>query len=181
MFVVTAKMSRKGLAALLAAVLVTVAVICVTVFVRGSVGGYRGDEAMTSAQLKNLTAAATEEERQNFLAYYGWQTDGAPREFYEVTLPKKFDRVYENYNDLQKSQGFDLTRWRGKTVMKYSYRITNYEGCDGEVYATLLVYKNRVIGGDVASAALDGFMHGFAKPAAGGTASTGTETEPELG
>ena len=69
---------------------------------------------------------------------------------------------------------------RGKTVMKYSYRITNYEGCDGEVYATLLVYKNRVIGGDVASAALDGFMHGFAKPVAGGTASTGTEPESEL-
>lgn len=180
MFVVTAKMSRKGIAALLAAVLVTVAVICVTVFVRGSVGGYRGDEAMTSAQLKNLTAAETEEERLNFLAYYGWQTDGAPREFYEVTLPKKFDRVYENYNDLQKSQGFDLTRWRGKTVMKYSYRITNYEGYEGDVYATLLVYKNRVIGGDIASAALDGFMHGFEKPGAGGTVSAGTETETGL-
>lgn len=170
MFVVTAKMSKRGLIAALCTAFVVIAVICVTVISRGTVGGYRGDEAMTAAQLKNKTAAATEAERQSFLAGYGWKCEESPREVYEVTVPKKFDKVYENYNSLQLGEGFDLKKYRGKTVTKYTYRITNYEGCDGEVWATLLVYKDRVIGGDIATAALDGFMHGFTRPQSGGSA-----------
>lgn len=39
-----------------------------------------------------------------------------------------------------------------------------YEGADGTVQANILVYEGAVIGGDVCSTELDGFMQGFDFP-----------------
>ena len=82
------------------------------------------------------------------------------------TIPARFDRVYEDYNTIQREMGLNLERYRGKTVMRYTYPVTNYTDCDGEVLATLLVYKDKVIGGDLCSAAIgeNSFVHGFEKP-----------------
>ncbi|MBR4014329.1 MAG: DUF4830 domain-containing protein, partial [Clostridia bacterium] len=44
---------------------------------------------------------------------------------------------------------------------RYTYEITNYDGYDGVVYANILVYRNKVIAGDVCSADTKGFMHGL--------------------
>ena len=65
------------------------------------------------------------------------------------------------YNEIQRSQGLNLKSYRGKTVTRYSYYITNYEGYNGKVMITLLVYKNRIIGGDVTGMEGEGFVHGF--------------------
>ena len=48
-----------------------------------------------------------------------------------------------------------------KSVTRYSYRITNYPDYDGDVLANVLIYKNRVIGGDICSTDANGFIHGF--------------------
>ena len=50
-----------------------------------------------------------------------------------------------------------------KSVMLYTYSVKNYPGYEGEVHVNLLVYKNTVIGGDVCSADVNGFVHGFEK------------------
>ena len=47
--------------------------------------------------------------------------------------------------------------------MRYTYELTNYDGYDGKVYVNMIVYRNRVIGGDVCSADVNGFIHGFEK------------------
>ena len=73
----------------------------------------------------------------------------------------EFDKVYRSYNELQKKQGFDLTKYLKKSVTRYSYRITNYPDYDGDVLANVLIYKNRVIGGDICSTDANGFIHGF--------------------
>ena len=41
--------------------------------------------------------------------------------------------------------------------------MTNYPDYEGTVYANVLVYRNRVIGGDICSADVSGFVHGFEK------------------
>ena len=105
----------------------------------------------------------TEEDRIRFLGQFGWDVAPEAAETVEVTVPARFDKVYESYNDLQKAQGLDLSRYRGKKVMRYTYTVTNYPGYDGTVLASLLLYKNRIIGGDVCSAELTGFLHGFRK------------------
>ncbi len=100
-----------------------------------------------------------------FLAQFGWVVDAGSVEKREVTIPAEFDKVFAGYNELQKSQGLDLSKYKKKTVTRYTFIVTNYDGYEGTVYANVLVYRNRVIGGDICSADVSGFIHGFEKPA----------------
>lgn len=110
-------------------------------------------------------SGATNEERIAYLAGFGWQTESGPAETREVMIPREFNDVYQNYNAMQQAQGFDLAPYSGQVVTQYKYLITNYPD-ETEVYATLLVYGETVIGGDIACGKVDGFMHGFAKDSA---------------
>ncbi len=91
------------------------------------------------------------------LNQYGIETESYPIERVLVSIPEQFDDVYENYNAIQKEAGFDLKKYYGKNVWRYTFRVTNM-GTAQEIRANLLVYKNKIIGGDVMSTALNGFM-----------------------
>ena len=110
-----------------------------------------------------LVSAETHKERMNFISQYGWQVEEEPVEIKEVIIPEEFDDVYTAYNDIQRSQGFDLTEYAGKRAKRWTYTVKNYEGYENEecININLLVIDGRVIGGDVCSVELDGFMHGF--------------------
>ncbi len=97
----------------------------------------------------------------DFLKEYGWEVSTTPTVVEEVTIPGEFNKVYQVYNDLQLSQNFDLTPYKGKAVKRYTYRVYNYPDVTQDVVANLLIYKEKVIGGDICTLALDGFMHGF--------------------
>ena len=99
-----------------------------------------------------------------FLAQFGWETQIEATETANVCIPVEFDKVFAAYNEMQRAQGLDLSKYSGRTVQRYTYRVTNYEGHDGTVLANLLIYRGRVIGGDICSAEKDGFLHGFSKP-----------------
>ena len=103
-------------------------------------------------------------DRLAFIEQFGWEVDTTPLEAVEVAIPEEFDKVYLGYNEMQKEQGLGLTKYKGKTVTRYTYNATNYPDYTGDVYISLLVYKNKVIGGDVCSADVGGFVHGFEAP-----------------
>ncbi len=105
----------------------------------------------------------TNEDRIEFLKQFGWEVKSEPKESVEVTIPSEFDKIFTGYNEIQKRQGLDLSDYKKKKVMRYTYEVTNYEGAEGTVYANILVYRNKVIGGDVCSADVTGFIHGFEK------------------
>ena len=109
----------------------------------------------------NYDKIKTADDRINFLRQFGWEVESQPTEEVEVTIPAEFDKIYQSYNELQKKQGFDLTKYLKKDVNRYTYKITNYPDYTGDVYANILVYKNKVIGGDVCSADANGFIHGL--------------------
>ena len=104
------------------------------------------------------------EGRLQLLAAFGWETEDAPAEVVEVTIPRKFDAVYESYNALQKPLGLDLFPRRGQTVRRYTYVVKNHP-YEGTVYANLLFSGDEFIGGDVCSAAPDGFLTSLQKDA----------------
>ncbi len=105
----------------------------------------------------------TDSDRINFLSQFGYTVDATPIESVEVTIPKDFDKVFAAYNELQKKEGLDLGRYKGKTATRYTYKVTNYSGYDDTVYANLILYKNKVIGADVCSANPNGFAHGLTR------------------
>ncbi len=101
-----------------------------------------------------------------FLSQFGWVVDAGSAETAEVTIPAEFDKIFAGYNELQKTQGLDLSKYKKKAVTRYTFAVTNYDGYKEAVYANVLVYRNRVIGGDICSADVGGFIHGFEKPQA---------------
>ena len=109
----------------------------------------------------NYSGVKTNEDRIKFLGQFGWQVKPEAVHSVEVTIPEEFDKVLSAYNEIQKRQGLDLSKYRKKNVQRYTYEITNYDGYDGTVYANILVYRNKVIGGDVCSADVKGFLHGL--------------------
>ena len=111
----------------------------------------------------NFKNIKTNEDRINFLNQFGWQVNPEAVETVDIIIPKNFDAVYQKYNEVQKAQSLNLEKYRNKPVKRYTYEILEYDGFKGTVYANLLVYKNQIVGGDICSAELDGFMHGFDK------------------
>ena len=120
-----------------------------------------GEEAL---EVVHYAGIKTDADRVALLSSFGWQVAGeAPSATVEFPLPEEFDRVLLGYNELQKAQGLDLARYKGKTVTRYTYEITNYEGYEGKVYANLIMYKNKVVAADITSADPQGFVHGLRK------------------
>ncbi len=99
----------------------------------------------------------------NFLSQFGWTVNGEVIESREVTIPEEFDKVFAGYNEIQKEQGLDLAKYKKKTVQRYTCEVTNYPDYDGRVLANVLVYRGKVIGGDICSADVSGFVQGFEK------------------
>ena len=122
-----------------------------------------GNEVVETTESISFEKVKSNEDRIAFLAQFGWQVEEAPIESTTVTIPREFDKVFAAYNELQRAQGLDLSEYGGKTVERYTYKVTNYEGFEGTVYANLLISRNRVIGGDICSADADGFVAGFQK------------------
>ena len=105
----------------------------------------------------------TESDVVSFLSQFGWTVDPSPVEVKTVTIPAELDKIFAAYNELQKEQGLNLSKYKNKDVTRYTFAITNYPSFDGTVYANVLVYRNRVIAGDICSADPNGFIHGFEK------------------
>ncbi len=158
MFIVTAKLRpRRILLGAVAVVLVIGSIITLS----GLVDMRRAQE--TSAR-SNPKGVKTNEDRIAFLESYGWEVTSEPIAVEELLIPDEFNETYDEYLTLQSAQGFDLTAYTGKRVKRYAYEIINYPSGETGVQAGLLIYKNTVIGGEVLSSKLDGFIHGLEMP-----------------
>ncbi len=123
--------------------------------------------------------ASNEEERIAFLSQFGWEINEDPIEVSEVIIPSEFNDTYSAYNELQKKQSMDLVPYKGQRVKKWVYEVKNYPDYPAEsgcIRATMLIYEGMVIGGDVSSIELDGFMQGFDFPDAELNATTAATT-----
>lgn len=99
-----------------------------------------------------------------FLAQYGWEIEEASTTECEITIPNEFDKVMTQYNEVQKQQGLDLSKYQKKTANRYTYKITNYPDYSGTVYANVITYRGKVIGGDICSSDAKGFIHTLSMP-----------------
>lgn len=156
MFIFTAKLHRGRIAAVLAAAVVVCGAAAVSLS--------DNDAAAVSAAASSR-GIRSNEDRIAYLESYGWTVGEEPVSVEELIIPEAFDDTYTQYLELQTSQGFDLTKYRGKRVRRYTYEITNYPTGESGIQAGLLIYKNTVIGGDVLSNQLGGFIHGLERPA----------------
>ena len=151
MMIMTAKVDLKKIAVILGSI---AAVILALILLFG------GSEAQTTS-----ATVSGNEGRVKFLRDLGWEVTDSPLESGQIRIPQEKTEVFDRYNKLQISQGYDLTPYAGKNAMRYVYRIHNFPGAgEDPVYATVLVHKNRIIGGDITDTAPGGKVQGFKKP-----------------
>ena len=161
MMIMTAKVDiKKVLAALAAVAGVVIALILLL--------GGRNNSTPTAAP-----SVAGNDGRVQFLNSLGWEVSASPTESGQVRIPQEQNDVFSRYNELQISAGYDLSQYAGKTVMRYVYKVNNFPDATKPVYATLLVYKNQVIGGDITNTAVGGTMQALTQ------AKTPSATTPE--
>lgn len=165
MLVMTAKVNKKKIAIIVAAVVIVVAGLFLI---------FGGNDSTPTAS----TGVANNDARVAFLKSFGWEVTTSPVESGQVRIPETGNEVFDRYNALQKSQGYDLSAYAGKTVMRYVYQINNYPNATAPVYATVLIYKNQVIGGDVTDTAANGSIRSFKMPAATPQPSASAAAEP---
>ena len=167
MMVMTAKVDLKK-------ILLVIAAVAALIFGAILLLGNDRETAQTAA----TGTASGNDGRVQFLKDFGWEVTTSPVQSGQVRIPEETSQVFDRYNTLQKSQGYDLSAYAGRQVMRYVYRLNNYPGATEPVYATLLIYKDQVIGGDVTDTAAGGKIRGFRMPEAATTVpSTGAPTE----
>lgn len=161
MFIVAAKLPRRGLAlgGVLAALLV-----CVGALLPSFSAALPALGEVTSSSLPSPKRIRSNEDRIAYLGAYGWQVSPEPIATEELLIPEEMDESYQEYLALQSQQGFDLGKYAGKRLKRYTYEIQNYPTGESGVQANLLLYRNTVVGGEVLSPQLDGFLHGLAMP-----------------
>lgn len=72
----------------------------------------------------------------------------------DISVPTVFGEVYTRYNEIQKQAGYDLLPYVGCDLKRYTYQVAD----EPDRRVNLLVYKKRIIGGDISDNALDGDM-----------------------
>ena len=148
MNIYTFKLTKKHI---VAAILVVAALVALLILL------LPGKQAQTTGVTVTIKEPA---DCAEYLRQLGYETDSAAAETRTVQIPKTFDAVYETYNQMQKDCGFDLQKYAGKRVELSTFHVTNWPTGE-EVLADVLVYKKKVIGGAIYTAAVDGFMQGL--------------------
>ena len=97
-------------------------------------------------------------ERVAYLQELGWEVVEEPVTTLQFLLPPQLKGDYVAYNDLQKSQGFDLEACCGKQVTRYTYTVTNYPQRPDGVQLNLYICEDLPVAGDVVCTGTDGFQ-----------------------
>ena len=113
MMVLTAKVDKKKIAMVLAGIVAVIAVIALLL------GG--GNDRPASS----VTGVTNNDDRVNFLSGFGWEVTTSPVESSQVRIPEKSSEVFDRYNALQKTQGYDLSNYAGDTVMRSVYKVNH--------------------------------------------------------
>ncbi len=139
-------------------------VLCLAVLISVFLMADRGGSAAESVESVSFEGVKGDAARREFLSGYGWQLASDAAEEGELVVPKNLGHVLTGYNEIQRAQGLNIAKYTGKTLERYTYIVKNYPNYEGKVYANLYLYRDRVVGADICSAAPDGFIHGLSMP-----------------
>lgn len=121
--------------------------------------------AVTAVSFAVFASNPDSETGAEVLQDYGWVVDKKPVDQADVIIPKPFDLVYQNYNEIQIEAGLDLKPYMGMSGKRYTYTVKNYPEDVGEqVFANVICINGEVVAGDIMTVSMSGFMHSLKYP-----------------
>ena len=158
MFIMSMRMNKKRIIVL--CMIVLFGLIGSIVGLKYITNGENNIKVSSSSNAENLEFK-TQEDIKNYIKSFGWEIEDNPVEVVDVQVPNEFSDVYKNYNKIQKEQGFDLEKYKGKKVNRFTFVVLNYPDMPKNIRADVITYKNKIIAADICSVELDGFMYGI--------------------
>lgn len=137
--------------------------LTLVVLVGALVIGQSGTVAVSAASGVDFGGIKTNDDRLAFISQFGIEVSGDPKEEMTFRVPDKLEGVLAGYNELQKLQGLDLSKYKNKKVTRYTYEIDGYGDYTGPVCVNLIVFRNKIIACDVSSADPSGFIEPLVK------------------
>ena len=125
-------------------------------------GGGQSSVAASSTSV-DFSGIKTNEDRVEFITQLGVKVKPEAVESAEFRVPENFDRIISGYNEIQKMQGLDLTKYKNKKVTRYTYEAEDFNGRGEGVFVNLIIYRGTVIACDVSSQSPDGFIEPLVK------------------
>ena len=138
-------------------------ILAITVCLLVSIMSFSGADSVfaMSNSAYSFSDVSTKEDRLEFLSQFGILVAADSESAESFVIPASLDRVMLAYNEIQKAQGLDLSGYCRKKVQRYTYTVENYKQSGITVYANVIVYRHRVIGGDVSALGEGGFVLPF--------------------
>lgn len=175
MFIMSVKVNKKAVKWVILAVAACIIAAGLLIALRENSAGSlaamqehgQPEEYFEAAEAMNPSGKIkSDEDRLRYIEGLGWKVaDEQPCEVIEVRIPEEFDEVYTAYNEMQKAAGYDLEKYQGKRVKRWSFYLADFMGKpENTVKINLLEYKNKIIGGDICETAADGFLYGLKGP-----------------
>ncbi|MEG0750497.1 MAG: DUF4830 domain-containing protein [Oscillospiraceae bacterium] len=135
-----ASVGRKQLGRTTTVIAAVVVLAVVAVFIAGKI-----KDAKEGGESQSFVGE-TGEQREEFLRTLGIQVDSTSS-IAEVKVPEEFDERFATYNEMLKTQGFDLEPLRGKAIKKCTYTVTNRPELGEGINAVVLVRAGKIVGG----------------------------------
>ena len=137
-----------------AVIILTVAALIAIV----AVGNYESQALSASSESVDFSGIKTNEDRLKFISQFVPGVSGEAKESVSFSVPEDFDRIMLSYNEIQKSQGLDITKYKNKKVTRYTYELEKYGEDEVPVFINLIVYRNKIIACDISSQDPTGFV-----------------------
>lgn len=117
---------------------------CALVVFSAMLGRYISTRTAPVAASVNKIESA--QDIQTWFTGYGLDVDGATITADKVKIPRKWDDSFSAFNGVVQQSGMDLTRYKGKTVEKWTALIPAASRGEASSYGVLLVYRKKAVG-----------------------------------
>ena len=81
-----------------------------------------------------------------FFSAHGFEVDLTSATVDQVKIPKKWDDSFAAFNEVVCQSGLDLSKYKGKTVEKWTLLCPGRSSGEEKVYTILLVYREKPVG-----------------------------------
>ena len=119
---------------------------CALVVFSAMLGRYISGRSVAAAAAASGNHIESAQDIQTWFTGYGLDVDGATITADKVKIPRKWDDSFSAFNGVVQQSGMDLTRYKGKTVEKWTALIPAASKGESSSYGVLLVHKKKAIG-----------------------------------
>ena len=119
---------------------------CALVVFSAMLGRYISGRSVAAVAAASGNRIESAQDIQTWFTGYGLEVDGATIAADKVKIPRKWDDSFSAFNGVVQQSGMDLTRYKGKTVEKWTALLPAASKGESSSYGVLLVYKKKAVG-----------------------------------